>query len=203
MFITFEGPEGGGKSTQCRRLAERLRAGGHNVLVTRQPGGDPLGAKLRELLLNPAGVPIAPEAEVLMMMADRAQAVAKLIKPHLEQGGIVLCDRYTDSSVAYQGYGRQLDLNAVEWLNDFATGGLAPDLTFLLDIDPALGLERQAEKSRMEQENLAFHARVRQGYLKQAGKYPSRFVVIDASADIDQVASEIWKSYEAHRRNRP
>lgn len=203
MFITFEGPEGGGKSTQCRRLAERLRAGGHNVLVTRQPGGDPLGAKLRELLLNPAGVPIAPEAEVLMMMADRAQAVAKLIKPHLEQGGIVLCDRYTDSSVAYQGYGRQLDLNAVEWLNDFATGGLAPDLTFLLDIDPALGLERQAEKSRMEQENLAFHARVRQGYLKQAGKYPSRFVVIDASADIDQVASQIWKSYEAHRRNRP
>jgi dTMP kinase len=202
-FITFEGPEGGGKSTQCCRLAERLRAEGHNVLVTRQPGGDPLGAKIRALLLDPAGVPIAPLAEVLMMMADRAQAVEKLIRPHLDRGGMVICDRYTDSSVAYQGYGRGIALDSVDWLNFFATGGLAPDLTFLLDLDPEIGLARQAEQTRMEREDAAFHARVRAGYLEQARKYPERFAVIDASADMDQVAGQIWIGYEAHCRHCP
>src|SRR5579884_2971410 len=155
-FITFEGPEGGGKSTQCRRLADRLRAECENVLITRQPGGDPLGERLRALLLDPAGIPIAPGAEVLMMMADRAQSVEQVIRPHLAAGGVVLCDRYTDSSVAYQGYGRRIVIASVEWLNYFATGGLTPDITFLLDIDPQAGLSRQAERTRMENEDIAF-----------------------------------------------
>ncbi len=201
-FITFEGPEGGGKSTQCRRLTERLSAQGLDVLVTRQPGGDPLGKRLRALLLDPQGTPITARAEVLMMMADRAQAVEQVILPHLEKGGTVLCDRYTDSSVAYQGYGRQLDLESVDRLNEFATGGLIPDLTFLLDIDPQVGLVRQAERTRMEQEDIAFHERVRQGYLAQAGKHPKRFVVIDAAGDEENVAAAIWKAYEAHHSHR-
>jgi dTMP kinase len=137
-----------------------------------------------------------------MMMADRAQAVEQVILPHLEKGGTVLCDRYTDSSVAYQGYGRQLDLESVDRLNEFATGGLIPDLTFLLDIDPQVGLVRQAERTRMEQEDIAFHERVRQGYLAQAGKHPKRFVVIDAAGDEENVAAAIWKAYEAHHSHR-
>jgi len=202
-FITFEGPEGGGKTTQCQRLAERLKAEGvDDLLVTRQPGGDPLGQRLRALLLDPEGTPITARAEVLMMMADRAQAVEQVIRPHLDKGGTVLCDRYTDSSVAYQGYGRQIDLEAVDRLNEFATGGLLPDITFLLDIDPAIGLKRQAERTRMEQEDLSFHERVREGYLAQARKYPQRFVVIDAKANADAVARMIWEAYEAHSRHR-
>ena len=169
MFITFEGVEGAGKSTQIRLLAERFRATGDaHVLLTREPGDGPLGAQLRNLVLAPPdGVEISAWAELFIMLADRAQHVTAAIRPALGAGSYVLCDRYGDSSVAYQGYGRGLDVACIEELNARATGGLVPDLTVLLDLDSAVGLARQKERNRMEAEELAFHQRVRQGFLEQ------------------------------------
>lgn len=199
-FITFEGPEGAGKSTQVPLLANWLRARGEDVLVTRQPGGDPVGRRLREILLGGKD-DITPRAELLMMMADRNQSVASLIRPHLERGGVVLCDRYADSSLAYQGYGRGLDLDIVRGLNDFATEGLWPDLTLLLDIDPADGLARQAERTRMENEAIEFHRRVHAGFLAIAADQPSRVARIDAAGSVEEVAERIRSAYETHSRN--
>lgn len=194
MFITFEGPEGGGKSTQITRLAAWLREAGHNVLCTREPGGTPVGDQIRAVLLHPDNA-MAPSAEFLLYSASRAQHVNNLIRPHLAQGGIVLCDRFADSSVAYQGYGRQLDLEALRAITQFATGGLVPDLTLLLDIDPAEGLARRArsEKSldRLDAETLSFHERVRAGYLRLMAESPGRWRRIDASQDTEAVAGEI------------
>lgn len=194
MFITFEGVEGSGKTTQIARLAARLREddGRQDVLVTREPGEGPLGRELRQLLLHPpADVAIEDRVELLLMLADRAQHVAQIIRPHLENGGLVLCDRYADSSVAYQGYGRGLDVDVVHRLNEFATNGLRPDLTFLLDLNPADGLARQAERTRMEAESLAFHTRVRDGFLEIAKAEPSRFIVLDAAHSPDAVHAEL------------
>ena len=159
MFITFEGVEGAGKTTQIVRLASRLRAEGRvDVLTTREPGDGPLGSELRRLALHPpAGITVEPRAELLIMLADRAQHVGQVIRPHLAGGGIVICDRYADSSVAYQGYGRGLDIAEITRLNDYATDNLKPDLTILLDLDPTLGLARQSERNIMEAESLAFH----------------------------------------------
>ncbi len=194
MFITFEGVEGAGKSTQIRLLAARLREeeGLRNVLVTREPGEGALGRELRALVLTPPeGVQIDPLAELLLMLADRAQHVAQTLRPHLA-GGIVLCDRYSDSSVAYQGCGRGIDRQQIEQLNTFATGGLQPDLTILLDIEPAIGLARQTLRTRMEDEAVSFHERVRAGYLEIAEANPARFLTLAADRSPEAVHTEIW-----------
>ena len=202
MFITFEGTEGVGKTTQIRLLAERIEASGAPVFVTRQPGGEALGVSLRHLILEQSAIEIAPTAELMMMMADRAQSVRAVITPALAEGKIVICDRYADSSVAYQGYGRGLDVAIVHALNNIATGGLMPDLTFLLDADPEQALARQSVRNNMEREPLSFHERVREGFLAVAEGEPERVAVINASLDIPGVANFIWERYEAYYRHR-
>ena len=194
MFVSFEGVEGAGKTTQIARLAARLREmGRQDVLTTREPGDGPLGADLRRLALHPPmGLFVEPRAELLIMMADRAQHVGQVLRPHLDSGGIVLCDRYADSSVAYQGYGRGLDLAEIASLNAYATDGLLPDLTFLLDLDPAVGLARQKERSVMEEEALPFHRRIRAGFLALAEAEPQRWRVVDSSRPPDVVQEEVW-----------
>ena len=201
-FITFEGPEGAGKTTQCRLLADLLTSRSENVLITRQPGGDPVGQKLRAILLDRSQVPITHETELLLMMADRSMSVANIIRPHLDAGGTVICDRYADSSLAYQGYGRGLDVDLVKHLNVFATGGLLPDLTILIDIDPKMGLARQAERTRMEDEGLDFHCRVHAGFLEIARHNPERIVTVDGRGSIAEIAERVRLVYEAHSRNR-
>jgi len=193
MFITFEGVEGAGKSTQVRMLAERLRGADRHVLVTREPGDGPLGARLRSLVLSPPDdVEIAELAELFIMLADRAQHVSGAIRPALADGVLVLCDRYIDSSVAYQGYGRGVSVDEIERMNSLATGGLLPDRTVLLDLDPAAGLARQLDRNRMESEALAFHERVRAGFLEIANRNPERFLILDASLPPDNLHEQIW-----------
>ncbi len=198
MFISFEGVEGAGKTTQIARLAARLRASGRqDVLTTREPGDGSLGAELRRLALHPPmGMVVEPRAELLIMMADRAQHVGQVLRPHLDSGGIVLCDRYADSSTAYQGYGRGLDLAEIAALNAYATDGLTPDLTFLLDLDPAVGLARQKERSVMEEEGLPFHKRIRVGFLALAEAEPHRWHLIDSSRPPEIVQEEIWTAVQ-------
>lgn len=199
MFVSFEGVEGAGKTTQIARLAARLRASGHqDVLTTREPGDGPLGGELRRLALHPPmGMTVEPRAELLIMMADRAQHVGQVLRPHLAGGGLVICDRYADSSVAYQGYGRGLELAEIALLNAYATNGLTPDLTFLLDLDPSVGLARQKERSVMEEEALPFHRRIRAGFLALAEAEPSRWRVVDSSRPPDAVQEEIWAVVKA------
>ncbi len=193
MFITFEGVEGAGKSTQIRLLAERLRANGVEPLVTREPGDGPVGAVLRSLVLSPPdGVVVADRAELFIMLADRAQHAASAIRPALLAGQIVLCDRYVDSSTAYQGYGRGLDIARIEAWNDFATDGLLPDRTVLLDIDPAVGLARQQDRNRMEGEAIEFHRRIRDGFLAIAARHPARFLVLDAARPAADLHEQLW-----------
>jgi len=194
MFITFEGVEGAGKTTQIARLAARLRAAGRrDVLTTREPGDGPLGKELRSLALHPPmGMVVEPRAELLIMLADRAQHVGQVIRPHLDGGGIVLCDRYADSSVAYQGHGRGLDIGEVMHLNAYATDGLLPDLTVLLDLDPAVGLARQRERNVMEDQALPFHQRIRAGFRALARSAPGRWIVLDSSRPPDMVHEDIW-----------
>jgi dTMP kinase len=194
MFITFEGGEGAGKTTQIARLADRIReTGRQDVLVTREPGAGSFGRELRRLVLEPPeGIEVDARAELLVMLADRAQHVAQIIRPHIASGGIVLCDRYADSSMAYQGYGRGLPLAEIEHFNKFATNGLVPDLTLLLDLDPAMGLLRQNERTRMEAEYLPFHRRVRAGFLSLATHFPRRFCILDASQTPDAVEDALW-----------
>ena len=212
MFISFEGVEGAGKTTQIARLAARLRAEGRqDVLTTREPGDGPLGAELRRLALHPPmGLFVEPRAELLIMLADRAQHVGQVIRPHLETNGIVICDRYADSSIAYQGFGRGLNIGEIVMLNGFATGGLFADMTVLLDIDPTVGLARQKERNVMEEEALPFHKRVRKGFLTLAKSSPHRFWVMDASLPPDDVQELIWsavtnfqKLYEINHRHCP
>jgi len=199
MFITFEGVEGAGKTTQIARLTARLRAEGRqDVLTTREPGDGPLGAELRRLALHPPmGIVVEPRAELLIMLADRAQHVGQVIRPHLENGGLVICDRYADSSIAYQGYGRGLDIDEILRLNHYAMSGLVPDLTILLDLDPAIGLARQNERNVMEAESLTFHARIRAGFLALAEAMPDRWLVLDASRSPEAVQADIWNAVSA------
>lgn len=196
MFITFEGVEGAGKTTQIGRLAERLRSACHrNIVTTCEPGDGPLGSELRRLALHPPlGIAVDPRAELLIMLADRAQHVSQAVRPHLASGDIVICDRYADSSVAYQGYGRGLEVAEIERLNEFATGGLKPNLTILLDLDPVVGLARQHDRSVMEEQALPFHERVRAGFLAIAQTEPSRCVVVDSSGPSGSVHEEIWSA---------
>lgn len=196
MFLTLEGVEGSGKSTLQNALAERLEAAGLVVLRTREPGGCALGAQVRPLLLN-AGQTLTDRAELFLFLADRAQHVADTVRPALEAGSWVLCDRYADSTIAYQGYGRGMDVAELQHLNDFATGGLWPDLTLLLDLPPEMGLARAMRRNaatglsvaegRFEAETLAFHQRIRQGFLDRARLYPDRFRVLDAALPPDRL----------------
>ncbi|WP_425570726.1 dTMP kinase [Rugosimonospora acidiphila] len=197
-FIVFEGGEGAGKSTQVQRLANRLRAEGHDVVITREPGATDVGARIRGLLLDPApvdGGQIAPRAEALLYAADRAHHVATVVRPALNRGAVVISDRYVDSSLAYQGAGRTLPVDDVRWLSGWATGGLKPDLVVLLDVDPKVGLARAGRRSgqtdRLEGEELPFHERVRYAFLDLAAADPNRYLVLDASRPPEAVAGMV------------
>lgn len=185
MFITLEGTEGSGKTTAIKGIAEVLRSEGHDVLVTREPGGSNIGPKIREILLG--GDTVSPLAELLLFLADRTQHVEQVIRPHLAKGGVVLCDRFRDSTVAYQGYARGFDVALLEQLNDVATLSLKPDLTLLFDLDPEVGLARQTDKDRLDLEPLEFHQKVREGFLEIMKKEPERVIRVDASLEPQQV----------------
>jgi dTMP kinase len=197
-FITFEGPEGGGKTTQARRLVERLQAARRKVVYTREPGGTPTGEAIREILQhNKAGEAPCPETEVLLFAASRAQLVRYVIVPALERGDWVVCDRFADSTTAYQGYGRGFSVEQMIAINEFAIDGAQPDLTLLLDLPVSDGFARLAQrggvKDRIEREALDFHERVRAGYLELARRWPARFRIVDPRGALEAVAEEIWK----------
>ncbi|MBT3391455.1 MAG: dTMP kinase [Chloroflexi bacterium] len=196
MFITFEGPEGSGKSTQIPALAEFLQAQGHAVLTTREPGGTEIGEQIRAVIHDLKNTAMHPRTETLLYQAARAQIVEQIIRPHLAAGGIVLCDRYADSTIAYQGYGHQQNLDDVRLLVRYATEGLKPDLTLLLDIDVEAGLGRKQgeEWNRLDAYAVDFHRRVRAGYHQLAQEEPQRWVVIDASQSPEFVAAAIRAS---------
>lgn len=189
LFITFEGPEGAGKSTQARLLAEWLREKGHEVVLTREPGGTRLGQDIRELLLHQEHM--CYEAEYLLYSADRAEHMQTLIRPALDRGRVVLCDRWLDSSLAYQGYGRGLDLDWLRAVASGATQGIKPHKTFLFDLPPEVGLRRFEGRDRLEREPLEFHQRVRRGYLELARAEPQRFVVLDATQPLEALFEEL------------
>ena len=194
VFITLEGGEGVGKTTQQALLVERLRQEGYACLCTREPGGTALGKTLRELLLH--GDPFSPLAELLLYAADRAEHVSKVIAPALAAGQVVVCDRFTDSTLAYQGYGRGLDLEKIRQLNHLATGGLQPHLTLWLDLPPEVGLARAKARDRLEQERLEFHRRVYQGFQALAAAEPQRIVRISAQGSPAEVAARLWSVVE-------
>jgi dTMP kinase len=200
LFVTFEGGEGSGKSTQVTRLAARLRASGLEPLVTREPGGTPLAEAIRGLLLDPGLTP-GPVTEALLMEAARAELVATVVRPALAEGRVVLCDRYGDSTLAYQGAGRGLDAAMLAGWNRIATGGLVPDLTLLFDVPPELGLTRRGnaagEPNRLDLESAAFHTRVRERYLELARAEPARFMVLDASLGPDTLEALVWSAVSA------
>lgn len=192
-FIAFEGGDGAGKSTQVERLAQALREAGREVVVTRQPGGTPLGGQLRELLLHGGGV--GPRAEALVFAADKAQHVDEVICPALERGAVVVTDRYTDSAIAYQGAGRELDVDEVTRLQHWAVAGVLPDLTVLIDVDPAEGRRRRpGEQDRLEAEADAFHTAVREHFLALAAAQPQRYLVVDAAQPPEAVATQVRDS---------
>lgn len=199
-FITFEGPEGGGKSTHVRELAEQLRAEGKTVLVTREPGGTRLAELIRGLVREEVEDPPVTRCEVLLFIAARAQVVSEVIRPALARGEWVICDRFADSTFAYQGYGRGIDVGLLKNFNDFATEGLVPDLTILLDVPPETSKARLAERQaatatsadRIEQAGDMFHRRLRDGFLELAKAEPDRFVVIDSSGPREEVSDRVW-----------
>jgi dTMP kinase len=196
MFITLEGPEGSGKTRQISILADALIQHGYSILVTREPGGTPIGDQIRTVLFDLKNTDMRPRTEILLFQASRAQLVEQVIRPRLASGDIVLCDRYADSTLAYQGYGHQVDMDELESIVLFATGGLRPDLTLLLDVDVEVGLRRKLDASewnRLDAYDLGFHRRVRQGYLEMAQAEPGRWVVIDAGQPPEAVLAAILK----------
>ncbi|HUV05614.1 MAG TPA: dTMP kinase [Armatimonadota bacterium] len=192
-FITLEGPEGSGKSTQARLLADALENLGLKVKLTREPGGDPVSEEIRKILLDGPDHSVVDRTELFLYLAARAQHTERVIRPSLEAGFTVVCARYIDSTVAYQGYGSGLDLELIHRMNAFATGGLAPDLTLLLDIPVETGLRRQDQWNRMERKAIEYHQRVRRGFLEEARLSPDRIVVIDASGGLEAVQREILR----------
>lgn len=206
MFITLEGPDGSGKTTQIRLLHEILVAAGYDVLLTREPGGTDIGDQIRAVLHDVANVELVATAEILLYSASRAQLVAEVIRPALAAGRIVLCDRYADSTMAYQGYGRGLDLDALRAITGFATGGLKPDLTVLLDLEPEVGLSRRenggGELNRMDRQELEFYQRTRSGYMALAAEEPERWVQVDASGSVAEVATAVKAAVMAELRRR-
>jgi dTMP kinase len=194
VLISFEGGDGSGKTTQAGELARYLEDAGFRVLLTREPGGTPLGEKLRGMLQD-SSLEITPQAELLLYAADRAQQVREVIEPALKAGYTVISDRYSDASLAYQGYGRGLDLDVIRRINDWITRGILPQLTLLLDIEPEVGLRRIAKAGkpldRLEREDKEFHQRVREGYLELAARQPHRFRVIPAEGDAAAVGARV------------
>jgi len=208
FFVTFEGPEGSGKTTQIRRLAAFLEAQGYQVVMTREPGGTLIGDQIRQILLAHGNEAMKTRTEVLLFQASRAQHVAELIQPALEQGKIVLCDRFADSTLAYQGFGRGESLEDLRRLIAYATNGLKPHLTLLLDVDVEEGLRRRQpllqEWNRLDAEALAFHQKVREGYLQLAQAEPERWVVVDAEKPIEAVEAAIREIVQARlKANKP
>lgn len=194
MFITLEGPEGSGKTLQLPKLADYLRQSGFDVLTTREPGGTSISEQIRTVLHNLENKEMNPRTEILLFQASRAQLVEQVIRPHLAKGGVVISDRYADSTLAYQGYGHQVEIEPLRVLVTFATGGLRPDLTILLDVDVEIGLRRKelkGEWNRLDAYNLEFHQRVRMGYLQLVRTEPERWEVIDASQSPIRVQNEI------------
>ncbi len=194
LFITFEGGEGCGKSTQARILCRRLNKLAIPSLLTHEPGVTSLGRKVARLLKWTQNVDISPTAELMLFNTSRAQLTAEVIKPGLESGKVVICDRYADSTTAYQGYGRKLDLTVVAEVNRIGTMGLRPDVTFLLDMPVEKGLARKdGNKDRFEVESINFHKRIREGYLKMAAAEPERWLVVDAEKGKEEIADIIWQ----------
>ncbi|EME00873.1 MULTISPECIES: dTMP kinase [Stutzerimonas stutzeri subgroup] len=194
LFVTLEGPEGAGKSTNREYLAERLRARGVDVVLTREPGGTPLAERIRELLLTPADEPMAVDTELLLVFAARAQHLAQVIRPALERGAVVLCDRFTDATYAYQGGGRGLSIERIAQLEVFVQGELRPDLTLIFDLSVEIGLARAAARGRLdrfEQEGIRFFESVRRAYLDRAKAAPSRYRIIDAAQPLNTVQQDI------------
>ena len=193
LFIAFEGGEGCGKSTQSRLLLKKFERQNIRAVLTHEPGGTALGNELRKALKRKGGSFISPQAELFLVAASRAQLVAEVIRPALEEGRVVICDRFTYSTLVYQGYGRGLELSFVEKVNNIATGNLKPDLTILLDISPEQGLARkQSLRDRFELEDLSFHRRVREGYLRMVAAESERWLLIDASLPKAKIAEIIW-----------
>lgn len=196
LFITFEGPDGCGKTTQMNLLAQYFEKKGKKVVLTREPGGKGLGEKVREILLNYNGE-VSDKCESFLFLADRAQNIDIIVKPAVEKGEIVLCDRHIDSTVAYQGYGRGLDINEINILNNLATGGKKPDLTFVFDVDVETSMKRVGkEKDRMESAGIDFHNRVRNGYLELAKQEPTRIKVLDATKTIEEIHEKVIEIIE-------
>jgi dTMP kinase len=205
LFITFEGVEGSGKTTQIQRLKKYFTQKGIPCKVTREPGGCPIGEKVRKILLNPDHREMVPTSELLLYEAARAQHVKEVIKPFLKRGGVVLCDRFSDATIAYQGYGRRIDLKWIERLNHLSSQGIKPDVTFLLDCPSDVGLKRalqrnrtlkQEREERFEREEIQFHRRVRKGYLAIAKKEPYRVKLIDTRQGEDNVFNKIRKTVD-------
>ncbi len=200
MFITLEGPDGSGKSTQAQRLAEFLRQEGYSVLLTREPGGTAIGEQVRAILSNLENTAMHPRTEILLFQSSRAQHVEELIKPNLEKGVLVVCDRYADSTLAYQGYGHEADQAQLRQVVDYATGGLKPDLTLMLDVDVEVGLTRRAGGggwNRMDAYELAIHQRAREGYYTLMREEPQRWVLIDANQPPDRVQEQVREAVMA------
>lgn len=211
-FITFEGIEGCGKTTQIRLLAERLKAAGRLVTLTREPGGCAIADKIRGILLDADNRAMMPHAELLLYAAARAQHVGEVVKPALDVGNVVLCDRFTDATIAYQSNGRGIDRETVDTLNSLACGAIRPDLTVLIDCDPALGLERARRRidassgpreERFELEALAFHQRVRDGYLALATEEPYRFLMVNGGGSVEQIATVIAEQVASRLEKQP
>ncbi len=196
LFITFEGPDGSGKSSQIAKLTKYLEDNGYSVINTREPGGTSIGNQIRDIVLKSENTEMHQRAEILLFQASRAQLVEQVIRPHLEKGGVVLCDRYADSTLAYQGYGYGRDIHELRAIINFATGGLKPDLTLLLDVDVKIGLARRREGgdvNRLDIFELTFHQNVRQGYHQLAQAEPQRWVTIDAGQPTERVQRRIRK----------
>jgi dTMP kinase len=198
IFITLEGGEGAGKSTLIRSLMDRLEKNGREVLLTREPGGSPIAEAIRDIILHVDNTAMDPLTEALLYAASRRQHLVEKVLPALERGAVVVCDRFVDSSLVYQGYARGLGINAVWEINRFATEGRMPDLTIYLDLDPVVGLSRieasgRRKVDRLDLESLDFHLRVREGYRRVADMFPERIVTLDASEDPGPLREQVWK----------
>lgn len=195
-FITFEGPDGSGKTAQLDILAEQLIQDGYPIQTTREPGGTSIGDQIRDTLLDLKNTAMVDRTEALLYQAARAQLVDEIIKPHLAEGGIVLCDRYADSTLAYQGYGHRNTVESLQGIIHYATGGLTPDLTLLLDLEPEVGLQRRldaGELNRLDAYDINFHHRVRAGYLELVKADPDRWIIVDAGRPFEEVQKELRK----------
>jgi dTMP kinase len=206
LFITFEGGEGCGKSTQAKILYRKMQKVNIPCVLTQEPGGTPLGDEVRDLLKTKRPLNISPKTELLLFAACRAQIVTEVIQPSLDSGKTVMCDRFADSTIVYQGYGRGLDLNLIERINDLATHGLKPDLTILLDMRPQISLQRKSNRmnDRFDTEDMQFHQKVRGGYLELAQKEPMRWFTIDVKQPVDTISRIIWQKVDdLIHQNRP